>query len=69
MFLFYACAVDRGEPGDCGGEAEWSRLLDPSGRRLDAALPRQSPAQRRLERRLGLSRALEEPDTQDVLGD
>jgi len=55
--LGYACAVEPGNPGDCAGDAEWFRLIDLRGRRLDAGLPRNGPAVDGLHERLGLARA------------
>lgn len=69
VVLGYACAVEPGRAGDCGGDAEWFRLLDLRGRRLDLQVPRNGPAADALWRRLGLASAFEQGVTMtDVLG-
>jgi hypothetical protein len=55
VLLGYACAVDPGEPGACGDDKEWFRLLDDRGRALGAGLPHAGPGWTRLQRRLGLA--------------
>lgn len=53
--LDYACAIDPGLPGDCGGTKQWSRLLRPDGRYVDEGLPHDGVQRDDLLRRLGLA--------------
>lgn len=58
VLLGYGCAVDPGDPNDCGGEKEWFRLLDGRGRFVDVGVPHDGAASERLNARLGIAGAL-----------
>ncbi|WP_419809091.1 hypothetical protein [Sphingomonas sp.] len=58
VVLGYACAVDPGYANDCGGEQEWFRYLNDRGRVMDMGVPHNGPVRTRLQRRLGIARAL-----------
>ncbi|MDO7842783.1 hypothetical protein [Sphingomonas immobilis] len=55
VMLGYNCAVDPGDPHDCGGEKEWFRLLDTRGRFVDAGVPHDGDRRDRLYARLGIA--------------
>lgn len=58
VLLGYACAVDPGNPGDCGGQKEWFRVLGTNGRFADTGVPHDGPIRERLDMRLGISDAM-----------
>ena len=55
VVIGYACTADPGNPGDCGGDKEWFRLLDTRGRFVDTAVPHDGVARDRLYARLGIA--------------
>lgn len=60
LYLLYACTESPHRPACAGTEREWPRLLDLSGRPLNAAFARTGPRTPRLMQKLGLGRYLQE---------
>lgn len=60
LYLLYTCAESPRRPGCVGTEREWPRLLDLSGRPLNAGFAHAGPRTSRLMRKLGLGRYLQE---------
>lgn len=58
VLLGYACTADPGQPGDCGGQKEWFRLLDERGRLADQGVPQDGAARDRFNSRIGIAGAM-----------
>jgi len=60
LYLLYACTESPHRPACTGTEREWPRLLNLSGRPLNAGFGRTGPRTPRLMQKLGLGRYLQE---------